>query len=464
MKGECVLGPVPERALSPSQIKTWKDCHRKWGLLYVDKRPSKPNRYAQFGTAMHSVAESWLDKSKMMVPSQKTQEGRAFLAGIHHWPSPEFVDAVEGHIETQTMVSKYHGYRDVEFFDQDLGLWIVGDHKSCGSFDYALTEEDLLTDEQAMIYLRSVMDRKQVDQAGARWVYYKRTAPHGSKRVQLVVLRDHVERVFAEQIDPVASEIHAAYEQSAVDYVERPLKTGMAFDPNALSCSKFGGCEFQSVCNLSPMEKMRSFMTQENLLEKMRKKKAEQAAAVGTVNPPERDREPKPVEAAPPVAEASKPTPEVDNGMAARIAAKKAAAQAKTGAVAVLKDPPYEAPKLTQVPSANENGTKSTLIDTTPMFRLLIDCRPMGASQYSLASEIVTAANTVLCEELDVSDYLSVEYGKGRAELAIRTRFILEARKKMGALRDTVVLYTSNRMEADVVGMFMQYASEIIRP
>lgn len=276
-------GKPREKKLSPTQIKAYLHCKRRWGFEYLDGKRSAPSKYAQFGINGHKQLEQWFKEGSP--PSQQTPEGLVALSGLHHWPAPQNVSMIEFAIETTTATSTYYGYQDIGFQDPETGLWVVGDHKFTGSFEYALTEEDLKTDVQSNIYARAAMDRHRVEKVELRWVYYRRTGNAKSKRVSLVLIRDEVEKVFAEKIDPAAEEIHQVLEAGGVSGKDMPA--------NPRACDDYGGCPHLGYCEVSGVERMRVAMSDLTLKEKLQDK----IKANAGINPPESSI---PVVAAPP--------------------------------------------------------------------------------------------------------------------------------------------------------------------
>jgi len=275
---------VPDLKLSPTQIKAYLHCKRRWGFEYLDGKRSAPSKYAQFGINGHKQLEKWFKIGEP--PDQRTPEGLVALSGIHHWPAPQEVNFIEFPIETTTEVSRYYGFQDIGFQDAKTGLWVVGDHKFTGNFDYALSEEDpdtltpeeqaergkngfLKTDVQSNVYARAGMDRHGVDRLELRWIYYRRVGAAKSKRVSLVVYRDSVEKMFVDKIDPAASEIHSVRAIGGV--------SGKDLPGNPRACDDYGGCPHLSYCEISPLERMRAAMADLTLKEKLLSK----------INPPE---------------------------------------------------------------------------------------------------------------------------------------------------------------------------------
>lgn len=245
------------RALSKSEIESWLQCQRKWGWERLNGIRSS-NKYAEFGIDAGKKQELWIKDG--IVPDQATPIGAVVLKAMPHWPAPKNIDGAEVHVETKTERSHYHGYLDVEYFNPSIGLWVVGDLKTVGSFKYSLTETTLLDDIQFNIYALGVMDKRSVERVAGKWVYVERNKPHGTRAVNVQTDRKRVLTVFQDKIDPVAEQIHSAYRQ---------YKTATELEPNIHACSAYGGCPHIDRCNLSPLETMVSLMSKkQNLMDK----------------------------------------------------------------------------------------------------------------------------------------------------------------------------------------------------
>jgi len=64
-------------ALSPSQLKLYDDCPKKWKFRYLEKLPDPPGLAAVIGTFAHSVLEALMN----LPPEQRTQDIAQAIAG-----------------------------------------------------------------------------------------------------------------------------------------------------------------------------------------------------------------------------------------------------------------------------------------------------------------------------------------------------------------------------------------------
>jgi hypothetical protein len=270
-------------------------CERKWGWSHLDGIYGEPNAAAQRGTDVHAVLEAWLTKGTP--PDRDTVAGKIALVGIKHLPPPG-AGQVEQHFELYTEKHTYHGYVDLEYFKAD-GTLVVRDHKTTSSLQWALTEEDLRTDEQGLIYGAQACIKHNKKEVELEWGYLTTSGHPKSHPVRLLLTLDEIENAF-KTIEETADKIVAAKHSG---------KRALDMLPNAVACDAFGGCPHISRCNLTAKERMKSIMAQdgqkETMKEKLERRAREKAGAAppqlalvptptngAAVNPPEQPKEP----------------------------------------------------------------------------------------------------------------------------------------------------------------------------
>lgn len=275
--------------LSASQVDTWMLCQRKWAWSYIEKL-KKSNLFATQGTEIHQVLADWLEKGKSI--DTNSAIGKIVLPGLKYLPAPGTPGLeIEKGFSLETEVAKYRGFKDMQWFDNVLNVPIVGDHKSTTDFKWAKTEEDLRDNTQANLYAYDALCRYDAKEVELRWVYYRTRGAPGS---QLVKLRVHAPEVLEqmEKIDEVGAEIATAYAQ---------LTKATDAPANPRACEAFGGCVYLQECNLSSQERMRAFMTQESIKDRLRNRKTEHTGgAVAPAKPASPVAEVAPVAAAAP--------------------------------------------------------------------------------------------------------------------------------------------------------------------
>jgi hypothetical protein len=278
--------------ISPSQINCIELCERKYGWEYIEGVESEPGDAAKIGIEMHRQLENWFRDST--VPDD-TLPGLMAQELILKWPAPGQVDRVEQHIHVQTEKAWYHGYKDIGFSQKfkdkvsksKIHLRVVGDHKSTSDLKWAKTPEELLRDPQSIIYSAAEMEEHKVDEVLDKWAYVTRSKKPKTKIVQTILTREQVELGF-DRLDVLAQRI---YEIRAIEGLK-----AMDLEPTVTACGAFGGCSHVARCtDLTPQKRMRAFMAQQTLREKILAKKAEKEAAEGKLGPkPEAAPEAKP--------------------------------------------------------------------------------------------------------------------------------------------------------------------------
>jgi hypothetical protein len=276
--------------LSTTQIELGLSCERKLALKYWGKKfdiyppepdPSKPDS-RPLGIEMHGVAEDYLIKGAQ--PDRLTQAGEMFIQGLKFLPPPgsghvegEFVFKLLG-LEFGGLID-YWGPLDNFGCDPKTGTGghfvkrVVTDHKTTKNAEkYGLWSKDIvpehkrpnkndprklvtipeakgfLQNPQSIIYSLYDLIRHGEDEAYLRWIYYRSVRPFNAVCSDMVLSKAEVLEAYGKLIHPVAERI----EQLKCD-TPHPL----SLDPNPNACNDYGGCEWQTVCNLSPLQKLK---------------------------------------------------------------------------------------------------------------------------------------------------------------------------------------------------------------
>jgi len=244
----------------------FRDCARKWAWNKIEGISQPPNRFAERGSAIHSILEAWLEHGTP--PDVATEYGAIAAAGLHHLPHPGVAE-VEGSFTIELPSADFTGRVDARWIDTD-GTPIILDHKTTSGLQWAKTEEDLRTDVQASLYAHVAMRDANKDVAELRWIYYETAKRPRSKRVALRVWKPEVDEQIA-LIDETAQEMNEILgsKARALDLV-----------PTIGTCGMYGGCAYIQQCNLSTSEKMRGYMTGQSWAEKMLARKGAQINGV----------------------------------------------------------------------------------------------------------------------------------------------------------------------------------------
>lgn len=242
--------------VSPSQLETHGDCERKWAFKQVDKHRPDPTPKAQFGTEVHAEQSRWL---KHGIPPSQTPAGRVAAQAIKPgWlptPGPHLI-VDKDHKTDIDIGDGVHliGYPDL-CVPPDLAdpIPTIVDFKSTTDFRYAMDEEELSEDDQALIYCMDGMRMFNVRKARARWIYLaatnpkdptKERKPDGQRKVEIVMDAD----------DPKFQAAWADLVRRArlVAASKRRLVMAHEAEVNASSCENYGGCPHKARCGITP--------------------------------------------------------------------------------------------------------------------------------------------------------------------------------------------------------------------
>ena len=287
-----IIAKKAKHYYSPSQIQTYDLCPRKWGWTYIEGFRSPSTASQQLGTNVHKVLERWLGEG--VAPDTHTREGKIATAGLGLLPLPSPDVKVEGYFAFELEGLNFRGYKDLRYVDED-GAVVVLDHKTTSDFKWALTEDDLPVNPQALIYAKDEIDRNDLDSVRLRWIYYLTTRNRERAReVQVEMTREEVNHAMRPIVD-------TAHEMEHLRLTVLGAKD-LPISPDA--CAAYGGCEHADRCKLTTKQRMRAIMVQEGkkrmkladklkqrALAKKKQKQQEEVDPVGEstpeMNPPE---------------------------------------------------------------------------------------------------------------------------------------------------------------------------------
>lgn len=242
--------PPPLHSFSPSEISVWRECERKWGYKYLERRRTQAES-AALGEIIHTMLEKYLLDGTQPDPTveveltekdgtkRKVRPGLIAQAGLHLIPPPpQPVANLEGAFSFDAFGFRWKGR--VDLFVKGLGPWLVYDHKSTKDFRYAKTPAELASDPQGVIYATYAMLESGEPEVDLSWVYYRTKGRPDARRVHLRVVR--------EDIVPHWEELRK--DATAIAAARGGESSGLA--KNLLSCANFGGCPFREEC-LTPM-------------------------------------------------------------------------------------------------------------------------------------------------------------------------------------------------------------------
>ena len=226
--------------VSPSQIKTWRDCNQKWGYNKINGIEGEQSAGAAFGEEMHGHGEDWM---RFRIAPPKTPAGKAFSQGIgkkDFLPKPRTTLLVEHHfvIELPELHKVLlHGYIDLMVPDD---VPEVIDYKYTKSRKWIPAVEELEKDPQPLIYAAAGLLHFGVRRVKTRWLYFitnaDRTKPKGTTKRELEWEPDTPALVVGWD--------RIVHDSAAIAHARRTVKKAEDLTPNFSACQKYGGCEF----------------------------------------------------------------------------------------------------------------------------------------------------------------------------------------------------------------------------
>lgn len=259
---------MTERAISPSQVSTFLDCPRKWGLRYLDGVEPEPHPSAQLGTDAHKHLEIYLKTGHP--PVRESLAAEVAGATLLHWPDPRKVTVEsERQISLEFQGFSFHGLQDVGWWEEQ-NYW-VGDLKTTSDFRYVKTPDTLQSDPQVLIYGLAAIYRENILLVNSRWVYSRTSGARKVQRVELQKTRGELEAGMEQYVVPVAALIRDAQGKRAEELPQNPE-----------ACPKYGGCWFgkNGHCTVSVENKLKGLFAMASLKDRLAEQKKKNEAAI----------------------------------------------------------------------------------------------------------------------------------------------------------------------------------------
>lgn len=312
-----VVGEIIAELVSSTQIDSWDLCERKWGWRYIAKLREPQGAAAALGTECDDTQlQPYLRDGRDI--DYRRRSGNIVQPGLIFLPAPKapgievqrhFVmpggqrpvfssvrREVVGHTKPRFGLqgfidlwapngivmpdAAYDPKQGSRVFNDGYTPPVVGDFKTTGNWKYQKTAEDLAVDTQAQLYAAWALRETDAPVVDLIWIYFGTKGAHKAKRTHLRVYRDQV-ALQLERINTSAIAIYG-HRKAQTD----PLQ----LTPNPAACGKFGGCPYESKCNLSPGQKTdaaaaqharRNGITMTTTAELLANLKAKQAASPG---------------------------------------------------------------------------------------------------------------------------------------------------------------------------------------
>ena len=215
--------------VSPSQIKTWRSCNRKWHFEKVGGIRQPTTESQQLGTDVHSILEHYVENGTVIPDNYAGQIAKAALPMVNTNSKCEHqftLPLVEGILATGRIDFTHVG--------------IIEDLKTTSSMRYAKKPEELKSDPQAIMYLWAAQNDPGLAffapiNKFAHLIVETKT-PHKTRRVDCELTTDEIE------------EGMRYIRQDAIAMREAASKPVEHVQYNIDACSMYGGCHLQERC------------------------------------------------------------------------------------------------------------------------------------------------------------------------------------------------------------------------
>lgn len=248
-------------------------CRHKWWLQYRHGHTTPPNRSAQVGIRVHKILEDYhrlhadINREEVL-----TIGGHTYNVGLTahrmalHAPEQGTVELVE-HRHEFTI----GGIQYVAIVDWETPEWL-GDYKTTSDLRWALDEDTIRTDVQAVL-----SSRRRDENHGLWWIYGTTKAKPEARSLQVQWTRADTARRYLDVVLPLAEATLADWSLPA----EQPL------EKNLSSCKMYGGCPFQNtdLCVVTNGQKLRSLMAKQSIAEKLSERIAAKRAELNDEKP-----------------------------------------------------------------------------------------------------------------------------------------------------------------------------------
>lgn len=228
MKNFKLLEPDDSRIyFSASQLKTFRTCKLCWAAQYINKISRPTSFWAQRGTDIHSMLESYLLTGEINSYSKHLD---LVKMGLKYLPKPGIAE-VEKYFIYGIDDINFKGYIDF-LYKSASGLWVIGDHKTTSNISKnALDKTSLIDDIQANIYAAYVMGRENVDALEFNWIYYETSKSPFCEKIAVKTDLTRVEKNITSYLDDCKEML----EYRAIN------KRAEEFEPTP-KCKTFMGC------------------------------------------------------------------------------------------------------------------------------------------------------------------------------------------------------------------------------
>ena len=231
---------------SPSALKDFAKCPRKWAFRRFLNLPRVDQPWFRDGRELDEISELYLLSGERPAWGA-SKMGDLFYAGVPFLPPP-------GEAITQLNVTwKIDGHEiagrpDFVHYDVQAGELLLGDIKSYGNKSYNLTTTTLRVDEQFVGYGGGLCDLFDVEWIRGRWVYHdKKAAKPKAYPVEVRESRKDLTATARKKFLPVLDAMDLICQSPPTTAAE--INAQIPNDPTACDgCGRM--CDYATQCNL----------------------------------------------------------------------------------------------------------------------------------------------------------------------------------------------------------------------
>jgi hypothetical protein len=233
--------------ISASSFKAFHRCKRCWWFSKAIPRPADSEALV-FGKNFHSQAEKVVGGG---VPDRDFSHRHLLLAAKDAffpqvWQKIEVEGKAEGLLPDGK--AKYLGFIDLLYWEQ--GTPTICDHKTTGSWRWALKEEEIKKDPQMCLYAYHIMKRERKSEVFAEHIAYLKTFSdeYLSKTGKPSLLGIRKTRATIDEktaLQGISGMDDAFHEMKRLSRVEDPHSIPPSLGE---ACRMYGGCPYSTVC------------------------------------------------------------------------------------------------------------------------------------------------------------------------------------------------------------------------
>ena len=244
--------------LSASQLKTYKECARRWSWNKLAGFEHGDTPATLLGTELHAQIESYLQGGAIDFTKRT---GAMVSAGLAFMPKPLTPGMfVERGFNFPGNNADYSGRIDCEL-DHEAPKVVI-DWKSCSDFKWQKTPEQLRYDPQPILYASQHFYTHPNDESvKVKFVYFRTRGANKSQVSEIELTQQETWDRFVE-LEQTAKEMAEIADKASTCVDDKDLAQYiLTLPPTESACGDFGGCPHACRCtDLGPLTGLKSFL------------------------------------------------------------------------------------------------------------------------------------------------------------------------------------------------------------